>query len=138
MRRKTKLPPGIQDALTEHLVEGWKAIRKHTQDCIEAEFARRAPRDDCQGERAYATEIASKSPSPFEMVDDAAGRVGSFADRLNTLAARLVGELPSGCDANAKPGRSGQLGTVADRADNIFYAVNAMHAALDRIEQQLP
>lgn len=94
---------------------------------------------DCQGERGPS--IASmqiKAPTPIEMVDDAAGRVGSLASRISNLAARLVGEVPTGSDAKPSPERAGQLGTVADRAENIFYAVNAMHAAIDRIEQQLP
>jgi len=121
----------IRDALKQ--VEEKRRYQAATQSLKQA---------DCQDEvvRGHSfNECPVKSPSPFEMVDDAAGRVGCFADRLNGLASRLAGELPPSPAADGiKPQRPGQLGTVADRADGIFYAVNAMHAALDRIEAQLP
>ncbi len=135
MKRKPKTYAEAQ--VREKLVEGITAALRTYKDANEARWT---VKGDCQGEYMMATaaEIAPKSPTPFDMVEDATARVGNVANRVSALAARLVGETPTGSDGSTGPARSGQLGTVADRADSIVYAVNAMHAALDRIEAQLP
>lgn len=89
---------------------------------------------DCQGEGAKSSSLRL----PIDILNEATGNVGVLSDRMHSLAAKLVGDVPLEALAKGAPCRPGTLGAMADRADNIQHAVASMNAALDRIEAQLP
>lgn len=125
-------------ALTPHEITRLKAAVREDELRQAAELAAVRQKYDCQGETVGGLSAAVPRPvSPFEMVNGAAGEVGGLSVRVVALADKLTGGIGQESQQD-KPARSGHLGIVADLADSISHAVRVAHAALDRIEQQLP
>lgn len=77
-------------------------------------------------------------PNPVSAVHSTFNRMTSVSDRILSLEAKLVGAVPTEAKGPVPAPSNGILGELHRAAEEADAVINKMHAALDRIENQLP